>query len=310
MENNESSAPSEAVSAETQEHEVATTVEASPETITPAKVEAIKKEVVRLNKIKLRLDGEDIEEELPFSIEDNPEAVEYLKKNLQLSKSAQRRMQVKSDYEKKVDQFLDLIQDNPELILQRFGKDPEAWAVDFLKKKIAESEMTPEQRELAAARIELEAIKKKQQADEETRKDTEMTLMRDKAEQGYEQTIMQALSKSGVPQTPAMVHKMAQHMYLAADRESILGVDELAEMVKQDYIKEMRDYLKASPDETIEELVGQDRIKGFRKKQVQALKQASESVPSKVTATGDGMKPKQSEKKEKNLKISDFLRGV
>lgn len=311
MENNEQSAPAEVAEATPVEAVEASGKEAEATPKDAAKQEkAVEAAVKRLNKIKIKVDGEETEETLPFDYDDNPATVEFLQKNLQLSKSAQRRMQEKAEYEKKVDQLVELLENSPELVLERAGKDPEKWAVEFLQKKIKESEMTPQEKELVEARAELTRIKKEREDGEKAQQERDVSAMREKAEQYYEQTILQALEKSGVPKTPKMIHAMAQQMFYAAENKSPIEVDELALMVKEDYIKEMRDYLKSSPDEFIEDMVGKDRLNDFRKKNIQALKKSAESVPTKITATGETSKQSSKEEKKGTLKISDFLRGV
>lgn len=306
MENNENAAPVEQVESAPESIESDAVEGAEAEEAKPAPVEA-----KRTSKIKLKLDNEEIEEELPFDLGDNPEAAEYLRKNLQLSKVAQKRMQERAELENKVDALLEMLENNTEEVLRRSGKDPEKWAVEYLQNKLKEAEMSPHERELATAKKELEALKAERDAEKKATEEKQTSLMRDKAEQYYEQTILEALEKSKVPKTAKMVHNMAQHMYYAAERNSPIDVETLAEMVHADYVKEMREYVKAAPDDFVEDLVGKERISSYRKKAVMAVKKAAESLPSKITATGETSKqPTDSKSGKGTSKISDFLRGV
>ena len=64
------------------------------EGVTPEQAEAThsaaKAEAKRIRELKLKVHGEELTEELPFEIEEDPEVVEYLTKQLQLSKGDRR----------------------------------------------------------------------------------------------------------------------------------------------------------------------------------------------------------------------------
>src|ERR1044072_3233583 len=53
--------------------------------------EETKAEIKRLKKLQLKVDGEEYEEELPFEIDEDK--ADWMKKHLQMSKAAQKRMQ-------------------------------------------------------------------------------------------------------------------------------------------------------------------------------------------------------------------------
>jgi hypothetical protein len=71
------------------------------------KIEEQKQEARKIKALKLKVYGQEIDEELPFEIDDNPEVVEYLTKQLQMSKAAQRAMQEKGSFEKQVQAFFE-----------------------------------------------------------------------------------------------------------------------------------------------------------------------------------------------------------
>ena len=58
---------------------------------TPAQAAA--EQARKLNALRLKVDGQELEEELPFEIPDDPEAVEYMTRQLQMAKMGSKRAQ-------------------------------------------------------------------------------------------------------------------------------------------------------------------------------------------------------------------------
>jgi len=56
----------------------------------------------RLNALRLKIDGHELEEELPFEIPDDPKAVEYMTRQLQMAKMGSKRAQEYAQLEKEI----------------------------------------------------------------------------------------------------------------------------------------------------------------------------------------------------------------
>jgi hypothetical protein len=105
---------------------------------------------------------------------------------------------------------------------------------------------------------------------------------------------------------------MAELMYVALQNNLEIPAKELASIVKENYINSMKNFLKTSPDEFVEELLGKDRITGFRKKDIKKLKEAAEitSAASKAVSTGKSSKEQVVPESEKaSINLSDWLNG-
>ena len=141
----------------------------------------------------------------------------------------------------------------------------------------------------------------------------ELQLMQDKIEREYEQTLMEALDSSGLPKdNPIVTKQMAELMYVALQNNLEIPAKELASIVKENYINSMKNFLKTSPDEFVEELLGKERITGFRKKDIKKLKEAAEvtSAASKAVSTGKSSKePVVPESEKASINLSDWLNG-
>lgn len=311
MENNEQSqaapesAPVESQESETvesQESELeASSSDLQEENKTPEKK---KQEEIKRNikKLKLKVDGEEFDEEI--DLDNEPELI----KRLQLAKVSQKRMQESAQLKKQVEQIAKALQESPEDVMRHLGMDPEDWAVKLLQRKLDEDQKSPEQRELEKARKELEDIRKKQKEQEEQRNAQEYERLQREYEDKYQNDIISALGSSGIPTTPYAVKKFAEMMSVALDNNLDVSASDLVPLVKKELEDDIKKYFASSPDEVIEAILGKDRFNSMRKKQVSAMKKQVESV-SNVKSTGETSKTKEADKKAvKKISMSDFLR--
>src|SRR3990167_3492703 len=91
----------------------------------------VKEAEKKLRKLKLKIDGEEIEEE--FDPEDN----DYLTKQFQLAKVAQKRMGEYSALEKDVQEFFNLLKTNPKKVLTdpNIGLDLKEFAASIIEEE-------------------------------------------------------------------------------------------------------------------------------------------------------------------------------
>jgi len=269
----------------------------------PSKAEQKKQEEIKRNikKFKLKVDGQELEDELDLDNE------QEIVKRLQLAKVSQKRMQESATLKKQVEQIAKALQESPEEVMRQIGMDPEEWAVKLLQRKIEEEQKSPEQRELEKARKELEEIRKQQKDEEERRKDAEFQRLQQEYEEKYQNDVISALESSGIPTTPYAVKKFAEMLSVALDNNLDVSAQDLAPLVKKELEEDIKKYFASSPDEVIEAILGKERLNGMRKKQVAAMRKPVQTA-SNILPTGEKAeeKPKKGEKK---ISMSDFLRG-
>ena len=111
---------------------------------TPAQQKEAKK---MLKSLKIKVDGREMEEKLPFEIPDDEETVEWMKRNLQMSKMGAKRAQEYSSLEKEVRTFIDELRKNPRKILAdpNIGIDVKKLAAEVIEEEIANSQKSPDQ---------------------------------------------------------------------------------------------------------------------------------------------------------------------
>ncbi len=313
MENNnsspvESSSPvSENAQVESNESSQETSAEqvAQPSEQQAAQEAKKKEEQIKRNikKLKLKVDGEEIEDEI--DLDDEKELV----KRLQLAKVSQKRMQESAALKKQVESLAQALQQSPEEVMRHLGMDPEDWAVKLLQKKLEEESKSPEVREREKMQKELEELRAAQKKAEEEKVQREQEATLRKFEEKFETDIIQAIEKSGLSQKPYTIKKMAEILSVALDNNIELTPDELAKAARKEVEQDIRDLFASSPDDFIEAMIGKERISGMRKKQIAAIKQ--KSTPSLETkATGESSKDKEKDNKQlKKITMSDFLRG-
>lgn len=282
--------------------------ELSDESQASSPVEAKKVAEVQKNikKLKLKIDGKDVEEEIDLNND------QELAKHLQLSKAAQKRMQEAAEERKKMEYLFEQLQKNPEKVMKELGLDPEEFAVDLLNKKIADNQKSPEQRQIEQLQREVEEAKKQREEENTARRNAEIQRYQKEFETKLEDGIIGALKEANLPNKPYTVKRFAENMLIALDQGINLEVRDLIPLVKQDLENDIKELFAASPDEFISEMIGKDRFNNMRKKQVAAVKKNVESA-NQIKQTGDGVKAKQAETEDKEgkktISMSDFLRS-
>lgn len=253
--------------------------------------------------LKLKVDGQEIDEEIDFDDE------EALIRNLQLAKVAQKRMNEKSVLEKQMGAFLQMLQENPDKAMREIGLDPEDFAVKTLQKKIEDEQKSPEQRELEKLKRELEEHRNKTKRDEDERRNTELSRLQVEQEKKIEDGMIASLERHSLPNQPLVVKKMAEVMLTALENNIDIDPIEAGSIVKKELEEDMKSYVNALPDEALEAFLGKERLVSMRKKQVQAVKKAAETASS-VQQTGNSAVNKDEKKSTaKKLNMRDFIRG-
>lgn len=267
-----------------------------------AEGEISKKEAqVLKKKLKLKVDGEEIEKEINF--EDD----EDLKKHFQKSLAFDKRTKEFSGFKNQVDELLKQLKENPEALLEKMGYDVDGMAEKRLARKLEELEKSPEQLEREKMNKELEELRKaKQDADKENER-IHMEKLRNQAATEIENEIQSALdsTKTKLPKNnPHVLEKIAKSMVFAMNNGyPNVTVKDVIPIVEKQWQDELRSYFDTSAEDMIEELVGKTNIDRMRKKRL-ANRANTKTATQTVKDTGrknkdadrDDDKPKKSYK--------------
>lgn len=253
-------------------------------------------------KLKLKVDGQEIEEELDFNDEDG------LKRHLQKSKAFDKRAKEHAEYKSQVDQLLQMLQQDPEGLLERMGLNVDELAEKRLTRKIEEMKKTPEQLEAEKMRKRLEELEKKEKEAQERAQRAELEKLKNEQAAKIESEIHEALenSKSILPKkNPQVLQRIAQAMVFAI-KNGYTNVEpkDVIPFVEKQYKEEFSSILGNSSDDVLEMLASKDRLNAYRKAQVKA-KAPSVQKP-KIQDTG-ASRTKREEPKEEPIPLKSFF---
>lgn len=275
---------------------------------TAAEQKAAKK---MLKSLKLKVDGREIEEKLPFEIPDDEETVEWMKRNLQMSKMGQKRAQEYSTLEKEVKTFIEELRKNPRKILAdpNIGIDVKKLAAEVIEEEIQNSQKSPEQLEKEKLERELKELKEAREKEKEEAKQREFERIQQESFERYDMLITQALEKSDLPKSPYVVKKMADYMMLGLQNGMEVQPSDILPIIREEIQSELKDMFAVMPEEVVEAIIGKDVFTRIRKKNIAKAKSAKTAPPTAQNIapdTGVSNKPKE-EKPAAKQSIKDFF---
>lgn len=271
--------------------------------------EVKKEEVKRLKKLKIKVDGAEFDEDLPFEVEDKKEIVDYLTKQLQLAKVSQKRMAQASDLEKQIGAFLDALKNDPEAVLSDpgIGLNLEEFATKIIQKKIEQSKKTPEQLESEKTKAEFEKLKKELEEKDAVIKQAEMDKLQEKLFNEYNTSVESALKTANLPVNKFFKGMVADYMKIGVEQGIDVKPESVMELVRKDSQELLKAMFEAYPTEVVEEILGKDTIKKFGKKAAPAAPAKPIVTPASATKTVDtGGKKEDSPDKNKKESLNKF----
>lgn len=255
-----------------------------------------------LKELEIKVDGKVEKVELPFDLEDDPKKVDWMRKQLQLSKVSQKRMAESSQLQKEVASFIEELKKNPAKVLSdpTLGVDFKKVVKEFIEEEMAREAKTPEQLEVEKLREELKSIKEKEAKEKEENERKEFERLQAQQEEMYDMKMTKALQDSKLPKTPYIVKKMADYLLLALNN----GIDaepiDVIPLIEEEMRNDIKQMFSASPQEFIEQMIGKDKLNEVRKSN---LKKAPPTPVKKIAPdVGAKNQPKVEEKKKVTFK--------
>lgn len=258
-------------------------------------------------KYQIKVDGR--QEDLEF----DPSNEEEVKKHLQMSRVAQKRMQQFTEYEGNVKTLFELLKSDPIKVLSdpRLGITEETrkhMAEMIINNEIQELQKTPEQREKEKLQRDYENLKKQHEEEKKSREQQEFSRMQQQYAVQFDNEISDAIDKSGLPKTSTTVKRFADALMFATQNGISLSARELAPLIKKQVLSDYREMTSSLPDDEFEEWLGKDNSNRLRKRSIQRLKQVAQG-PAAVRDTGAANKPAPVVEKSK-VTAKDFFRGL
>lgn len=237
-------------------------------------------------KLKLKIDGEEVEEEIDLSDED------ALRRHLQLSKVAQKRMSEAARERKRAEEFMHRLKSNPIEVLNDpdLGVNFREIAEQYLAEQLEQEMMSPEEKRIKQAEQIIREREEEQRKAKEREQNEEVERLKNHYSQDYEKKITTALETGGLPKTPKTVRRMAELMKMNLSHGLDLEPTDLVTLVREDYVKEIKEIFGSSEGDQLLGLLGDDIANKIRKSDLQKLKskmpQGSSSKPSGSSPRG------------------------
>lgn len=261
-----------------------------------AKPNLTKSEIKRLNSLKLKVDGKEYDEALPFDIPDTPEARDWMTKNLQFSKVSQKRMSEFSKLESEAKQFIEELRKNPEKILSdpNLGIDMKKMAAKIIEEEIANSQKSPDQLEKEKLQSELKKMKDEREKERTDAQRREFEATQKQAYEQYDLEMTRAIEKSDLPKSPYVVKKMADYLYTALQNGVELSAEDVLPLVRDEVQSDLQQMFEVMPQEVIEKILGKGNLDKLRKSNIAKAKglKAKPPVPVQSSIKDVGTKPK------------------
>jgi len=269
-----------------------------------AKVQAKK----MLKQLTIKVDGQDTTETLPFEIPDDPKTIEWMTRELQMSRMGQKRAQYAAGLEKDIKQFVEDFKADPFKAMQdpAFNIDTKQAVKRYIEQEIENSKKSPEQLELEKTRAELKAERDQKLAEKAARDAQENQALADRYEQEYDAQITNALESNKIPKSQAAVSKILAYAQLAVQANKDVSINDIIPFVQEELINDYRAHAAALPDEALEEFFGKEVVDRLRKTAVKRAKQAQQNpalrAPGKAPSTGKAAEPAKADEKKVTYK--------
>lgn len=244
---------------------------------TPAEVKSMKE------KFKLKVDGEDFEEELDWN---DKEAV---KNKLQLAHAAKKRIGEAKTEKQKAMEILKAFEDGTLL-----SKHPNArkLAEDLLMAQIQEDMLDPKDKEIRDLRSKNEKYEMTEKQKTEAIRKEAAAKKEFAIAQDFQNTIIEALNKSGLPKTPKLVQRAADLMSKNLDLGLTLTIDDLVTELKGETTNSLKSIIKDADGEQLIAMFGEDLAKKIRKYDLKKLQESQGKVfQNGKKPTGEAPRP-------------------
>ena len=274
----------------------------TPKTPTPE----AKKPVSTKQKLQLKVDGQEFEEEY------DPNDKEYITRNVQLAKVAQKRMQEYSALQKDVIQLINDLKNNPKKALSdpSIGLDVKKLAAQIIEEEIANSKKSPEQIQREQLEAELKEMKEQREKEKADSQAQEFERLREQQFERYDILMEQALEKTDLPKEPYVVKRIAEYMLLGLQEGKDVLPEDVIPLVREEILDDMKHMIHTMPVEAVESFLGKDLFDKMRRNNIAKVKakQAVKAVGAiKAPDVGKVSSAKPEEPKKK-MSYKDFFK--
>jgi len=271
-----------------------------------------KQEVRKIKKLQLKVNGKVYEEELPFEIDDDPQVVEYMKRQLQMAKFGQTKAQEYSKLENDISAFFQALKADPRKVLSdpSIGLDLKELAKMVIEEEIEQSQKTPEQIEKEQLEARLRELEEEREREREMYRQQELERITQQEFERYDMLMDKAISDAGLPKSPYIVKKMADYMISGISQGLNVQPADVIDIVKEEMNNDLKEMFSVMPAEVLNELLGNETYDKVRKYRVSKARKKSPKALKNKNFTDVGKVTKEKPKVETKKKTIKELLGV
>lgn len=273
-----------------------------------AEAKAIKKaveQVKKSNKKKFKIKVDQKEEDLELDMDNEEE----IRKHLQLSRAAQKRMQESSDLKRDVTDLFTRLNTDPFSVLadteNGLGMNVEDLVKKYVEQKLADAEKSPEQLKSEAMENELKRLKQDRENEKTQREKEKYDAQLQNEIIRYDQMMTKTLENSEFKKpSPYLVKKMSDYLILGVQNGLDVTPDDILPIVREEIQSEIRELINSAPENVIEELFGKEIFNKMRKKNLAKAKTA----PVHASSIKDAGGKKTAEKPAEKINYKQFFK--
>ncbi len=263
-----------------------------------------------LKSLKIKFNGKEYDEELPFEIPDTPEAMKYMQNKLQMDKLARVKSQESANQQKMITEFMDALKKNPRKVLSdpSIGVDLKRIAAELIEEEIENSKKSPEQLEREKLENELKAMKEEREKEKDEFNKRELDRLQQQEFERYDMLMSKAIEKSDLPKSPYIIKKMADYMLMGLQKGIDVTPDDVLPLIREEMQNDLKEMFAVMPEDIIESIVGKENINRIRKKNLQRAKQSASVQQVSQAKTKDvGAVSQKQTPVGKKVKARDFF---
>lgn len=257
-------------------------------------------------KLKLKVDGQEFEEEY------DPNDKEYITRNVQLAKVAQKRMQEYSALQKDVIQLINDLKNNPKKALSdpSIGLDVKKLAAQIIEEEIANSKKSPEQVQREKLESELKEMKEQRDREKAESQAQEFERLREQQFERYDILMEQALEKTDLPKEPYVVKRIAEYMLLGLQEGRDVLPEDVIPLVREEILDDMKHMIHTMPVEAVETFLGKDLFDKMRKNNIAKVKakQAVKAIGNTKAPDVGKISNQKPEEPKKKMSFKEFFK--
>lgn len=265
--------------------------------LTPAEVKKIKK-------LKLKFNGKEIEEDLPFEVEE--QHADWLIKQRQKAMLADHKAREYSQLEQEVGAFIQELRKNPKKALQNpaIGLDVKELAASILQEEIERSQKTPEQLRAEEAEAKLQELMEEREREKKELEQKQLEMLTEREYERYDNLMSAAIEGSDLPKSPYVVKKLTEYMIMAVENGIDIDPKDVIPMIRDEIHADIQQMFGVMPVEVIEQIMGKEVLGKLKNKRVA---NAKPPVPVKTAIKDVAVSKEEKKEAQKKQTVRDFF---